>query len=127
MKRLVAAIGLGVLVLVSIGVAVAAIYVGRTAEVQPGRAFLRAGPDDSKETKPNFIIFLMDDLGYGDLGCYGHPTSSTPNIDQLSREGIKFKSFITGSSLCSPSRYKMCFYTKLIFKCINPPIHVYYK
>jgi N-sulfoglucosamine sulfohydrolase len=53
---------------------------------------------------PNFVIFLADDQGYGDLGCYGHPTLKTAGIDRLAAEGMRFdKAFLTISS-CSPTR-----------------------
>ncbi len=54
--------------------------------------------------KPNFIIILMDDLGYNDLGSYGSKTIRTPNIDQLTKEGRKFTNFMVPSPVCSPSR-----------------------
>ena len=54
--------------------------------------------------KPNVIIIFMDDLGYGDLSSYGHPTIKTPHIDKLAREGQKWTNFYTASSVCSPSR-----------------------
>ena len=54
--------------------------------------------------KPNFIVFYADDLGWGDPGCYGHPTSDTPNIDKLAAEGMRFASIYTSSPVCSPSR-----------------------
>jgi len=53
---------------------------------------------------PNFIVILADDLGYGDLGCYGHPTIKTPNIDKLAQEGIRFTQFYVAANVCSPSR-----------------------
>lgn len=54
--------------------------------------------------KPNIIIILADDLGYGDLGCYGHPTIRTPNLDRMAAEGLRFTDFYAGQSLCTPSR-----------------------
>ncbi len=53
---------------------------------------------------PNFIVILCDDLGYGDLGVFGHPTIRTPRLDRLAQEGQKWTSFYTGSSVCTPSR-----------------------
>jgi len=54
--------------------------------------------------KPNIIYILADDLGYGDLGCYGQKQIKTPNIDKLASEGIKFTNHYTGSTVCAPSR-----------------------
>ena len=54
--------------------------------------------------KPNFIIIFADDLGYGDLGSYGHPTIKTPHLDQMASEGMRFTQFYVGSSICTPSR-----------------------
>ena len=53
---------------------------------------------------PNILIILADDLGYGDLGVTGHPTSRTPAIDQLAATGLRLTSFYTASPVCSPSR-----------------------
>jgi len=53
---------------------------------------------------PNVIVMLMDNLGYGDLGCYGSRQHRTPHIDQLAREGIRFTSFYSTSGVCTPSR-----------------------
>lgn len=53
---------------------------------------------------PNFIIIFADDLGYGDLGCYGHPTIKTPNLDKMAQEGMKLTQFYVAASLCTPSR-----------------------
>jgi len=57
--------------------------------------------------KPNIILINCDDLGYGDLGCYGSKLNDTPNIDKLSEEGIKFTNFYMASPVCSPSRAAM--------------------
>src|SRR5439155_8381858 len=54
--------------------------------------------------KPNIIFILADDLGYGDLGCYGQTKIKTPNIDKLASEGIRFTDFYAGSTVCAPSR-----------------------
>src|SRR5262245_16310036 len=53
---------------------------------------------------PNVIFILADDLGWGDLGCYGHPQIKTPNLDRLAREGTLFTQFYVCGSVCSPSR-----------------------
>jgi arylsulfatase A-like enzyme len=54
--------------------------------------------------KPNIIFILADDLGYGDLGCYGQTRIKTPNIDRLATEGVRFTSCYAGSTVCAPSR-----------------------
>ncbi len=54
--------------------------------------------------RPNIIIIYADDLGYGDLGVYGHPTIATPYLDQMAAEGLKFNQFYVGASVCTPSR-----------------------
>src|SRR5512137_962098 len=54
--------------------------------------------------KPNIIIILADDLGYGDLGCYGHPTIRTPNLDRMATEGMRFTDFHSAAEVCTPSR-----------------------
>jgi len=59
---------------------------------------------DSTNRPPNVVVIFMDDMGYGDLSSFGHPTIQTPNIDRLAREGQKWTNFYTASSVCSPSR-----------------------
>lgn len=54
--------------------------------------------------KPNIILFLIDDLGYGDLGCYGNTMISTPNIDKLASEGMRFTDFHSNGPMCTPTR-----------------------
>ena len=54
--------------------------------------------------KLNVVIFLADDLGYGDLGCYGNPIIKTPNIDRFSSEGVRLTDCHSGGTVCSPSR-----------------------
>lgn len=53
---------------------------------------------------PNILLIFADDLGYGDLGAYGHPSSTTPNLDQLAAGGLRFTDFYVPVSLCTPSR-----------------------
>ncbi len=54
--------------------------------------------------KPNIIFILADDLGYGDLGCYGQKQIQTPNLDRMAKEGRRFTQFYAGSTVCAPSR-----------------------
>jgi uncharacterized sulfatase len=53
---------------------------------------------------PNVIVILADDLGYGDLGCYGQKTIRTPHLDRMAAEGVRFTDFYAGSTVCAPSR-----------------------
>lgn len=55
-------------------------------------------------SKPNIIVIFADDLGYGDLGVFGHPTIRTPNLDRMAAEGQKWTSFYSACSVCTPSR-----------------------
>lgn len=57
-----------------------------------------------KPERPNVIIIFCDDLGYGDLGVFGHPTINTPNLDRLANEGQKWTNFYAAASVCTPSR-----------------------
>jgi len=54
--------------------------------------------------KPNIIIIFIDDMGYGDLACYGSPHNRTPHLDKMAAEGMKFTDFYSACSVCSPSR-----------------------
>jgi len=58
------------------------------------------------QEKPNIVVLLMDDVGYGDLSSYGHPIIKTPNMDQLGEEGIRFTSFVT-AMWCTPTRTQL--------------------
>lgn len=54
--------------------------------------------------KPNIVVILADDLGYGDLGCYGHPIIQTPNLDAFAKQGVRLTQCYSASAVCSPSR-----------------------
>lgn len=60
-----------------------------------------------KKAQPNVIIIYTDDVGYGDIGCYGATKIRTPNIDRIAKEGIMFTNAHATSSTCTPSRYAM--------------------
>ncbi len=60
--------------------------------------------NQEEDTKPNIVVIFCDDLGYGDLGTFGHPTIRTPNLDQMAEEGQKWTNFYVGASVCTPSR-----------------------
>src|SRR6187401_2929276 len=63
-----------------------------------------AGIAQTKGSKPNVIIILADDLGYGDIGAFGATDIRTPNIDRLASNGLKLTSFYSTSPVCSPTR-----------------------
>ena len=56
------------------------------------------------ERPPNLVVLFADDLGYGDIGCYGHPTIRTPELDRMAAEGMRFTQFYAAASVCTPSR-----------------------
>ncbi len=53
---------------------------------------------------PNVVVLFADDLGYGDLPSYGHPTAYAPNLDHMAANGLKFTQFYASFPVCSPSR-----------------------
>ncbi len=57
-----------------------------------------------KTSKPNIIFILCDDMGYGDLGCYGQKYISTPHLDRMAQEGMRFTQAYAGSPVSAPSR-----------------------
>src|ERR1041384_1799240 len=59
---------------------------------------------DAKESRPNIIFILADDLGWGDLSCYGRPDYRTPNLDLLASQGIRFTNAYSASAVCTPTR-----------------------
>ena len=60
--------------------------------------------DSKEDERPNMVVILCDDLGYGDLACYGHPKIKTPYLDQMAKDGIRFTDFYSTAPVCSPSR-----------------------
>lgn len=69
-----------------------------------GTATERAGAQDAPARRPNFIVIFADDLGYGDLGCFGHPTIRTPELDRMAAEGMRCTQFYSAAPVCTPSR-----------------------
>jgi arylsulfatase A len=67
-------------------------------------ALLLLGGLLSAAEKPNLLLLFIDNVGYGDLGCYGNQAVQTPNLDQLARDGVRCTDFYIGSPSCSPSR-----------------------
>lgn len=65
---------------------------------------LKASPDPLKNDPPNIIVIFADDLGYGDLSVFGHPSIHTPNLDRMAFEGQKWTNFYVAAPVCTPSR-----------------------
>ena len=61
-------------------------------------------PDGEGPAMPNVILILADDLGYGDLSCYGQATLHTPHMDRMARDGVLFTNHYTGCKVCASSR-----------------------
>ncbi|MCB9080563.1 MAG: sulfatase [Lewinellaceae bacterium] len=61
-------------------------------------------PAEKKDPRPNIVLIFMDDLGYGDLSCYGALNYRTPHLDQLAMEGMRFTNFLAAQAVCSASR-----------------------
>lgn len=72
--------------------------------VKAGVALGGAMRDGSADRPPNIVLIVADNLGYGDLGCYGSKLHRTPHIDRLASEGVRFTSFYASSGVCTPSR-----------------------
>ena len=59
---------------------------------------------DTRTKRPNFVLILADDLGYGDIGCFGNSSNRTPNLDRLASQGMRFTDFHSNGPMCSPTR-----------------------
>lgn len=82
----------------SVGLGAGALAIANRFGTIQGQAAPVAG------NKPNIIIIFADDLGYGDVGCFGHPTIHTPNLDRMASDGMKLTQFYAAASVCTPSR-----------------------
>lgn len=80
------------------------LFVGSALVAQERSALLSTNQPTAAPRKPCVIFIMADDLGYGDLGCYGQTKIKTPNLDTLAAEGVRFTSFYAGSTVCAPSR-----------------------
>ncbi len=82
------------------------IFVLNTAAGVLAAALLLSTPitTHAADGPPNIVIFLADDLGFGDLGCYGHPIIQTPNLDAFAKQGTRFTQCYAACAVCSPSR-----------------------
>jgi arylsulfatase A-like enzyme len=91
----------------AVGATAAAVGVATSAHAEPvaERPF-RAGPE-RRSGRPNVLIILADDLGWADLSCYGSPHITTPNLDRLAGQGVRFTDSYAGSSTCSPTRLSL--------------------
>src|SRR6516162_7761049 len=69
-----------------------------------GALWIGPHPFAGAAEKPNIVVILADDLGYGDLGCYGQKKIRTPNLDRLAADGVRFTQAYAGSTVCAPSR-----------------------
>jgi arylsulfatase A-like enzyme len=73
----------------------------------PSMSAAQAPAPTASSRPPNIVIIFADDLGYGDLGVYGHPLIKTPRLDRLASEGLKLTSFYASAPVCSASRYSL--------------------
>jgi arylsulfatase A len=88
----------------SIGLGAGVLMLGGCGEPMGGSLKAKGFGDGRASKKPNFIIIFCDDMGYGDLSCFGHPTIRTPNLDKMAAEGQRWTNFYVGASVCTPSR-----------------------
>jgi arylsulfatase A len=101
-------------------------WAGRAALAAAAALGLAASPSAApspapSDRPPNIVIVLADDLGWGDLGVFGHPTIRTPRLDRMAFEGQKWTSFYVGESVCTPSRAALLTGRLAIRSGMNPP------
>jgi hypothetical protein len=77
---------------------------GVLAGLALGTGLAGAGDRTEPASRPNIVVILADDLGNGDLGCYGHPWFKTPNLDRMAGEGVRLTQFNTPTPFCAPTR-----------------------
>jgi arylsulfatase A len=95
----------GALAAGGVGYRLIANHVGRDADAARTKTLLESiQPAENPGELPNLIVVFADDLGYGDLGCFGSQAISTPNLDQMAAEGVRMTHFYATAPLCSPSR-----------------------
>src|SRR4051812_26943092 len=80
---------------------------GRLLAAIVATATALAAPLNAAPSRPNIVLIYADDLGYGDVGCYGATAVKTPNIDRLTREGLRLTDAHCASATCTPSRYSL--------------------
>ena len=76
----------------------------RNSLLLTGALLANASVMAAEQKQPNIVVIFCDDLGYGDIGCYGHPTIRTPRLDQMAHEGMRLTQFYVGASVSTPSR-----------------------
>jgi arylsulfatase A len=79
-------------------------FLGTAAAVSAALTFGLRHAAAASDGRPNLVFLLCDDLGYGDLGCYGHATIKTPRLDALAREGVRMTACYAAAPVCSPAR-----------------------
>src|SRR4051794_13755046 len=69
-----------------------------------GLGWVGPGANAAEPVRPNVVLVLADDLGWGDLSCYGGTIAKTPHLDRMAKEGVRFTQAYVASPICSPSR-----------------------
>jgi arylsulfatase A-like enzyme len=83
---------------------VGAARVGVLATIALTGTLLFLGEVRAASPSPSIVLIMADDLGYGDVGCYGQQRIATPRIDALAKQGMRFTDFYAGSTVCAPTR-----------------------